>query len=468
MALEKTFSPWCIHPGELPATPLFLDQGLDKLASSLDDCPSIQNFIHRAKPEKGHYTLLLHAVGADEVWGANRKADAFPLQHLVPHKDAQFGYKTFEKRAQGYVHHRNDPARWTGKVLLAEYNEPMGRVELIAKYSKQRLLEEDAPHFVETIESGQLPAVSMGVRVPYDVCSLSTCMNKAATTADYCEHIQDDKLAIYPDGTRIRMLNVFPIFHDISLVNSPADRAARALLKVADDTEKSGDIDKRIPVKPLAGLRRLGKQEYEVLLSTSQDPDIPLPTLRKLAAKPVQAAGLASMGILLRPHEYAAMFLTRKGRAQEASRVYSKRAAFEVFNSDVGGIFQEPDAEILAEFLPFVHSRSVYMPAFLPRVNTKVKVGEYLNIPRSASAELIDDDELVREYALYRKTAEDHLLSGRASQSALGNYDILTAVFGSGIPVFMQRLPLDRPSALFASAVRGSYLPDATVTTGGY
>jgi len=115
------------------------------------------------KPKQDHSLIHLIAMGASDTYGSNRNADAYPRSHtkiaLVDPKwdkikvangsyhtksastftdEIQEGllerFKTFEKFAKVYKHHKNKPQQgdkvW-GEVKAAAYNDPMDRVELL-------------------------------------------------------------------------------------------------------------------------------------------------------------------------------------------------------------------------------------------------------------------------------------------------------------------------------------------------
>lgn len=458
----KTFEPWCFGEGEAPVVPLF-DYGdsMTKVASSLDSVPQLQEFINSARPEEGTYTVLIHANGSDEVWGPNKKGDSFPLEWLNP-KTAEYGYRTFEKKAFGYVHHRNTPDRWTGRVLMAGYNDPMGRVELIVKFYIQRLIEEAAPYFAEMLQRGELPAVSMGCRVPYDICSI--CGSKAPNPMQYCDHLKFSRLDTLPDGRRVRMYNPFPVFHDISLVSSPADPAARVLLKVASD-EKVSDMEKRVQAQPAGAVRRIGPNEYAASLSTMQmangdtvlNPDIDLATLLRVAQRDKHGSysALTGLGILLRPHEYATIEFARRGNYTKAAEIYAARAEFPVYDIEVRDWHPTtPDPDTVRDLSGWVNDRSIYVPCFEERgIN-----------PKTASLHPGSRDYSLPEwvhfaYSGYRKTAEDHLLNGSAARFAYSRPEILTKLLGSDMSVVVKHASLDEPREVFAHLVRGAYLP---------
>lgn len=431
---------------------------MSKVASSLDHVPGIQKYIDKARPEDGWYTLLIHAMGTDEVWGANKKADSFQERELNPKGTQDYGYKTFEKRAMGYVHHKNDPAHWTGRVLMAEFSEPMGRVELIAKFNIKRLQEEGAPYFAEMLDRGELPAVSMGTRVPYDVCCV--CGNRATTPMDYCDDMRTRKLSILPDGRRVRVFNIRPVMHDISLVGSPADIAARVLLKVAEDAGfdfKLSAIEKRSPAEPIGGIRRLSRNEYAATISTRHDPDLTLDTLIAASRlnKHAGYSAFTAAGILLRPHEFLATEFLRAGKVAEAAAVLQDRTEIPVYDSPRGAFtWADPDSVLSTVLEPWIPQRSLYFPALAPRLEQR-KHAEVLD---TRYGTLRVPEYWHHQYSGYRKSAEGYLADGTASRWAYDHPRTLVRVLGHDIPIFLKHASLDNPKMVFGSIVRGANL----------
>ena len=131
--------------------------------------------------------VLLNAVSAGEYWGCNSNGDFFPEESLKHACDMSldcprhldYGYKTFEKYAFPYRHHANkQPHKSVGeRVKLAIWNDEMKRVELIHFLRRDSEFDEfgevvkiGASDLVRDIESGLSPCVSMGCKVPFDIC----------------------------------------------------------------------------------------------------------------------------------------------------------------------------------------------------------------------------------------------------------------------------------------------------------
>lgn len=138
-----------VHPGALVKTAEYSSE--------------IVEFIKRLLPKDGVTYALMNALSAGEYYGSNRNGDYFPEDALIKH------HHTFQEMGHVYEHHVNkDPARAYGTVPFSFYNPSMHRVELIVEIENNK-----ARPIIDRLEKGELPAVSMGTRVPYDVC-LST------------------------------------------------------------------------------------------------------------------------------------------------------------------------------------------------------------------------------------------------------------------------------------------------------
>jgi hypothetical protein len=176
--------------------------------------PELTAFISNLKKKVDATYALVNALSAGEYYGSNRNGDYFPEAAL------QLYHKTFEALAGIYKHHVNkDPRLSLGKVLFAHYNPTMHRVELIIELDNDR-----AEKIVNALDKGELPAVSMGCRVPYDVCSI--CGNRAKTRTLYCDHLKYQMNNVLSDGRKVYAVNTMPKFFDISIVTIPADRTA--------------------------------------------------------------------------------------------------------------------------------------------------------------------------------------------------------------------------------------------------
>lgn len=239
--------------GQMVIQPLFLERGLEKTAEAFEMRsklhPRVQDFVRAVRPTGSGIYVLVNALGAGEYWGSNVNGDLFPEKALIhapadwenilssPEQARQvgtawpYGYPTF-MGAYPYKHHVNkDPSRAFGRVELATWNPSMHRVELVVYLDRALCMQFDALDIIERIERGEFPDVSMGCKVPYDVCTI--CENPSKTRVDYCEHALRMMNKILPDGRKVAVRNDHPKFFDISFVFIGADKTAKVMAKLA-------------------------------------------------------------------------------------------------------------------------------------------------------------------------------------------------------------------------------------------
>lgn len=142
------------------------------------------DYFKSIQPIPGHSIVYVLAVSAWERYGENRNGDGFPDQ---PYRPLDGGitedqvltkhYHSFETLGNVFMHHANsDPEKSVGKVMKAFWNDSMKRVELLLDVDNAK-----TPNIAERIKSGEFPAVSMGTRVPWDVCVLPETLVRTAT-----------------------------------------------------------------------------------------------------------------------------------------------------------------------------------------------------------------------------------------------------------------------------------------------
>jgi len=214
--------------------------------------PEVQDFLSTYKSDLKKIALLVNALGGSEYYGQNSNGDIFYWSALIhnckapnhsPHPYDSFygkiippyGYTTFLD-AHPFVHHKNkDPNRAFGNVAVSCLNHKMKRVELVVLIDRDRAAEFDAQSYVDRIDSGDFPDVSMGARVPYDVCVV--CNHKSKTKEDYCSHVRELGMNhVLPDGRKVGVINPHPRFFDISFVFIGADRTAKVMTKLGSNT----------------------------------------------------------------------------------------------------------------------------------------------------------------------------------------------------------------------------------------
>lgn len=306
-------------------------------------------YIKNVRPEPGKTHLLVLALGSEEAYGPNRNGDGFPERPIAartktagdgrkwwvaPGEELTSHYQSFETNpAHAFMHHQNkDPKKASGYVKKAFWNPKMHRVELLIVVDNQK-----DPEWVERVNDGDFPAVSMGCRIKYDVCS--RCGNIAPTRAQYCDHVRNAMNQVNPDGTKNYVHNPSPNFFDISRVFRPADRTGYTLKKVAHVYElrssaelgeaadsaaskaaairKLSDIDKVVRGEPVASSSLSGDEQHLVrrfrdyagprLAST---PEIPLSAFEGHPLAEALAS-LASVNVHLTGPEFVRLVLSR-------------------------------------------------------------------------------------------------------------------------------------------------------------
>lgn len=218
----------------------------------------------KVAPDQTYVHVL--AVGDTEKTGANRNADGF---------SGLWNKTAYEHFLSGHLfkHHKNDdPAKSVGKVAIAHYNEPMGRIELVIGMDNKKCAEE-----VSKVNKGEDIAVSMGCKVAHDVCSI--CDNKAKTPENYCDHMKTAAGKILDDGRVVYVDNPDPKYFDISIVHRPADRCAFSFNKVAGVNEWVSSVD----LARAVGLTEGGTLGYNLKIASA---------IRKLSAMEKQVEGM--------------------------------------------------------------------------------------------------------------------------------------------------------------------------------
>jgi hypothetical protein len=228
------------------AQPLFGSAGaFEKTAgaapfSDWETGEALRGYIQKITPEdrKQYVYVLVNALGAGEYFGPNINADYFPWEALA-HQGKDYGYQTF-LNAHAFQHHANkDPARAFGIPVLSVLNRGMKRVELVIRLDREQARAQGADPVIARIERGEFPDVSMGCKVPFDVCSI--CGHKSKTRDDYCQHMRPPEEMrgifgpnrILSDGRKIYVVNTLPRFFDISFVFIGADKTAKVMAKLA-------------------------------------------------------------------------------------------------------------------------------------------------------------------------------------------------------------------------------------------
>jgi hypothetical protein len=194
------------------------------------------NPLDEINQKKDHAYLHVIAMGAGDYYGENNNGDFFY------EKDLRDYYKTFETAGVFVQHFNKDPSKSIGRVLQSTYNDKMHRVELIIEISKKK-----SPEHYEAIERGERIKVSMGVKVPQEMCSYCGAITKGSI-ANRCDHLKFMMHDQKENGQIVYAINMPPMnFFDISIVRKPADAQGHSLFqKVASDESQESELMDKI------------------------------------------------------------------------------------------------------------------------------------------------------------------------------------------------------------------------------
>lgn len=338
----------------------------------------MQSAIQEIVPNKEKSYILCNALGSGEYWGANKNADYFPEDSLQKYA------KTFES-AGIFKHHQNkDMSKSLGKVVYAHYNPDMHRVELLLEVDKKR-----APDIVQRIEQNEKIAVSMGCKVPYDVCSI--CYKKASKSHEYCDHIKKEKNKVYPDGRKVAMVNTRPTFFDISFVTIPADRGGYMMKKVAEmelESElsaklgeewlnehhlKESDINKRLNITD-EDVIPLEVKHQRLQVPKHLPGDLPKDWLDESLAKTSSSELLTALGfsqIMPTPKDFQYIVLHNDDE-KLANELYEQNIVFDVNENNRYKIpsdwnINNLNSSALSQCVKVAHTHSLTVPNILAR-----------------------------------------------------------------------------------------------------
>lgn len=382
---------------------------LEKTARALH--PEIQRYVTRLKPHPDRVYVLVIALGASEYYGQNINGDIFPEVALT-HRGTDYGYQTF-LNGRVFKHHQNkNPELSFGTIPLSVWNDNMKRVELILELSKERAVRFDAMDIIEKIEAGVPCAVSMGCKVPYDVCT--KCHNKAKTREDYCYHLKYEMNKVYGDGSQAGAVNTIPRFFDLSFVFIGADKIAYTVCKIASNgycalcekvsalKQANGEEKEEVEVKAKelkeyqTKAASAGKVSTALKNSTSQkfsdivketpstfvrsavplledsEPDISKGVLNEMGSCYSLQDALAtpsSMGMILKPREFQRIVLIRLGHGRLADDLDSCGEVFQQSSKVDDSIsFGRFRPELAQSLMPHMQERSGFGPILKKRI----------------------------------------------------------------------------------------------------
>lgn len=419
-------------PTVLPLFNRATDAFFEKTASHFV-VPEVLKYIETVRPENDACYTLVNALGASEFYSSNSNADAFPESSLIhrpdrwtgnPLLDASvgkqwaYGFPTFYG-AHAYPHHRNkDPNKSLGDVTFVCWNDRMKRVELVTRVTKDRCLANGGQAIWDKLQSGQYAEVSMGSRVPGDLCCICAdwdAFRKAKATFDpkrhpyegaavleyhkkhpirgwaitrkeYCEHMLKTPNKILPDGRKVFVYNDYPRFFDISYVFIGADKTAKTLMHLSRPGMISSPsdafikkaarlfpgMDKTAAATPKTSAVKSSEMYKEDIPSqfipaavatvTRRERDLPDDVLHRLSDSPLESmlATLGSAGVVLRPREFQRVVLIQGGMGDLADKLDSRGSVFPRCSADPDFHLSHGDIlpDVVKEILPFLPQRS--------------------------------------------------------------------------------------------------------------
>lgn len=370
------------YPGDKGVEISLIHPGILEKTASYE--PELQEFLQNLMPDPTRYFLLVNALGAGEFYGSNRNGDYFSEPALMKY------HKTFETSAKVYRHHRNKPKlghRIYGEILYSHYNPKMHRVELVIGLDINA-----APDLKEKIDKGEFPPVSMGSRVPYDICSI--CGNRAPRIQDYCEHAKTMMNRILSDGRKVYVDNPTPKFFDISFIHVPADRTAYTLKKVANDRSivipsaiktaeelKAAGIKESAIIKMIDGEIENAGQDPSKLIIDSQ-PDMSTGMVKDLSkSAPLNEvlSTLVAMRVMPKKAEFQKLVLTSKGQEKLAEELEKEKVIFiihedtePIIPNDIGyDYINEKVANVLKTYPEYLERAPLTKPVVMARILEK-------------------------------------------------------------------------------------------------
>jgi hypothetical protein len=210
--------------------------------------PELEAFVRDLKPDPRFAYVHLIAMTDGDWFGQNLNGDIFDEDQLLGTQSPEEAkknpreakgvqqprYKTF-LQARFYRKHRNSlTSPFYGDMPCVVWNEPMHRVEVIARIAKVQIPElgmEKAPDIVLKLDKRGYITVSMGCNISHETCTYCGASNEHIK--DRCFHLKNQMGQIMPNGVRVGARNFGIRLFDLSDVDIPADDTAFSLAKVA-------------------------------------------------------------------------------------------------------------------------------------------------------------------------------------------------------------------------------------------
>jgi len=407
--------------------------GLEKIAGQLH--PEVSGYLRTLRPDPKYQYVLMTPMGSFEYWGMNVNGDVFPDISLAFNRDrddplpilkalegrwlskhggrvppgnyTNFGHKTFLE-ALRYRHHVNkNPEIAYGDITLAVWNPAMHRVEVISRHDREKAKRVGAEEIIVDLDAGKPRQISMGCRVPFDVCTI--CGHISKTPSDYCDHLRSSMGSVRPDGQIVGAVNFFPKFFDLSDVFVPAAKESGVLMKVASAAPQKVASLKTATQKKFADITKnvlpnAGRQAVEDAMAC--EPDLPRSVLRNGDFSKVLSS-LSAMGIVLKPREFQDGLLTRMGRSDLADEMSSRGEVFSPveYSGPSLGMDQQPDFSLMRLLAPLLGDRSALYPHLPQRI---LRITVIRAMPTEDSIPVSDDrgilSKVAHAYGAYRQS----------------------------------------------------------------
>jgi hypothetical protein len=278
----------------------------------------------------------------------------------------------------------------------------MHRVEIIVRHDREAAKRVGAEDIILDLDAGKARSISMGCKVPFDVCTC--CGHISRTTADYCPCLKTQMGSVRPDGKIVGAANLFPRFFDLSDVFVPAAKESGTLMKVAQVYSRQS-LDKRAKAKSATIKKEVIPNAGHRALHNCFRSELDLP--KEILGGPDFAKLLTTMamlGIVAKPQEFQYGMLRRMGEKPLAESLKQRGITFAPRPADTPSRFL-PDshspslARMLSGVLP---ERSGFYP-HLPRRIIRISVTR-VRSPAEKVAHVSDSilDKVAAAYASYR------------------------------------------------------------------
>ena len=406
--------------------------GLTKIASH-DLHPELRRYMSTLCTDPRYQYVLMTPMGSFEFWGMNVNGDIFPevaLKHdhhkddpqaviraleeewltpfgkrLPPLQVREFGYRTFEQ-ANRYKHHVNkNPELSYGVITFSVFNKNMHRVELVVRHDREKAKRVGAHQIIADLDAGIPRQISMGCKVPFDVCTV--CGNIAKTNKQYCNHLRFEMGTVRPNGVVVGAVNFFPRFFDLSDVLVPAAKESGVLMKIAS-AQTAGQFAQKLAATKKATIKKnilpnTGTAKALQHLS-SKEPDLPMSALK--CGLPNLIRTSAPLGMVLKPREFQYSFLNDMGRGDLARRMWDKGEVFDSSIRSRGGVMPLSGGRLHGGLLRLLKRSIPYRSMFSPHLPERsIKIMMIKITPREETivgSPLMD--KVASAYADYRSS----------------------------------------------------------------